>query len=398
MPRNAVAGSGALPPDVLFVITTLQVGGSERQLALLASTLAKAGMTVAVYSLVDGPLRNALQQNGVEVVLAPKSAGVTPVSVPVAALHLLWFMLRRRPRIVHFFLPAAYLTGAPMAVLARVPLRVMSRRSLNTYQRNSLVRAIERRCHGFMHAVLGNSQGVVKQLIAEGVAPAQLGLIYNGINDSDFAQAGPRADIRAQLGVPSQALVLCIVANLIPYKGHRDLIDALALAAPRLPADWRLLVAGRDDAIGGTLRTQAQQLGLAGNILFLGARDDIPALLGASDIGVLSSHEEGFANAILEGMAAGLPMVVTRVGGNAEAVVEGETGFVVPPRDSKSLSEAIVRLAQDADLRARFGSAGRQRVAAQFGVQRFVDSHRELYDALREGHRPCDVPNVAVAG
>ncbi len=383
--------------DVLFVITGLRVGGSERQLALLASALVKTGMNVAVYSFVDGPVRATLQQNGIEVVLAPGGSNTaTRNGVTLAALHLFWFMLRRRPRVVHFFLPAAYLVGAPMAVLAGVPSRVMSRRSLNTYHRSALVRAVERCWHCAMHAVLGNSHGVVDQLKAEGIAPARLGLIYNGIDESNFGTAGLRDQTRAGLGLAQDPLVMCVVANLIPYKGHRDLIDALGQAAPQLPAHWHMLVVGRDDGIGATLHEQARQLGLRDNILFLGARDDVPALLGASDIGILCSHEEGFANAILEGMAAGLPMIVTRVGGNAEAVIDGETGLVVPPRDSKSLAAAIVRLANDASLRKRFGNAGRQRVASQFSAQRCIDSHYALYHALRAGKRPSDVPAVAI--
>lgn len=390
--------------DILFVITDLQVGGSERQLALLAAELAQSGSGVTVYSFMDGAVRAQLEQHSVEVILAPGSIDFVRSSriksalfVSRAAVHLFWIMLTRRPRIVHFFLPAAYLVGAPMAMLARVPVCVMSRRSLNTYQRSGLVRAIERKTHRLMHAVIGNSRGVVDQLKEEGIAPDRIGLIYNGIADAAFASPGERGEMRARLGLPPDALVMCIVANLIPYKGHRDLIDAVAIAAPNLPTDWRLLMAGRDDGIGGELREQATRRGLQDHILFLGARSDIAAILPASDLGILCSHEEGFSNAILEGMAAGLPMVVTNVGGNAEAVIDGETGLVVPARDPQRLAAAIVRLASDAALRAQFGKAGRQRAGRYFGLQRFVQSHQKLYAALLAGRRPIDVPEVRVS-
>jgi glycosyltransferase involved in cell wall biosynthesis len=381
-------------PDVLFVITSLSVGGSERQLMLLASALAKEGMIIAVYGLNDGVIRADLERAGIEVIIAP-SAGI--MSVPLAALRLLGFMLTRRPCIVHFFLPAAYLIGAPVAALARIRVRIMSRRSLNNYQRNGFVRLLERLWHRTMDAVIGNSRRVVGQLSEEGVSRERLGLIYNGIGISSV-QSDPaiRNRTRALLGLAPGALTMTIVANLIPYKGHRDLIDALALAAPRMPVGWRLLVVGRNDGIGARLRAQAAHLNLNANIIFLGSRDDVPAILAASDIGVLCSHEEGFSNAVLEAMAAGLPMAVTDVGGNAEAVVDGETGFVVPPRDSKALAEVITRLASDASLRERLGTAGRRRVAQRFGVAAFVVSHRSLYAALLAGRRPCDVPALAV--
>jgi hypothetical protein len=151
--------------DILFVITDLEVGGSEGQLALLAGELAKSGMAVAVYAFMDGPVRKRLERAEVEVILGPAARGTrSAFSVLFAAFYLFWVMLRRRPAIAHFILPAAYLTGAPLAVLARVPVRVMSRRSLNTYQRNGFVRFIERLWHHTMHAVLGNSRGVVAQL------------------------------------------------------------------------------------------------------------------------------------------------------------------------------------------------------------------------------------------
>lgn len=375
--------------DILFVINDLQTGGTERQAALLAGELTKAGIPVTLYSFAEGPSRRLFEQGGVEVMTARGGA----LSIPFAAMHLFWLMLTRRPRLVHFFLPGAYLVGAPLAALARIPARVMSRRSLNAYQRNGFIRAVERLLHRTMHAVLGNSRGVVAQLREEGVAPGCLGLIYNGIDPAQFA-GGERHAARARLGLSPQALVMCIVANLIPYKGHRDLIAALALAAPSLPPGWRLLVAGRDDGIGAQLKEQAQRLGLQDNIVFLGLRTDVGDILGASDIGLLCSHEEGFSNAILEGMSAGLPMIVTHVGGNAEAVADGETGTVVPPHDPAQLAAAIVRLAADPALRARMGGAGRTRVAARFGVPQFVLGHRKLYDALLAGKTPADVPEI----
>jgi len=385
-------------PDVLFVITDFQVGGSERQLALLASALAKGGMAVAVFGFIDGPVRAKLEQADVEVILAAGAelSKGSRLTLPLAAGHLFWLMLRRRPRIVHFFLPQAYLVGAPLAVLARMPVRVMSRRSLNTYQRRRIFGFAERWCHGFMQAVIGNSRSVVEQLKAEGVARERSGLIYNGLDERQFVASGTREKIRVRLALRPAALVMSIVANLIPYKGHRDLIDALALAAPRLPKGWRLLIVGRDDGIASTLRQQALSLGVEDNIQFLGPRDDIPEILRASDIGILSSHEEGFSNVILEGMAAGLAMVVTEVGGNAEAMIDGETGLVVPAGDPKGLSEAILRLAENAVLREKFGETGRRRVAEAFSLDRFVENHRKLYRALAVGKRPCDVPEVSV--
>lgn len=403
--KSGEGEAGAGRPRLLIVVSSLRLGGTERQIALLAPELVRRGWRVTVYGLSDGAvLHEHLARNGVAVVVNPAGSGLLHTSkfvrggsVLVAAFHLFAIMARLRPAVAHFFLPAAYLIGAPCAVLLRVPVRVMSRRSLNFYQKHWFFRAVERRMHRFMQAVVGNSRSVVAQLREEGVAPDRVGLIYNGIDAGRVAAPASRAQVRGELGLAPEALVLCIVANLIPYKGHRDLIDALALAKNGLPAGWQMLVVGRDDGAGQALRQRTAELGLQDQVVFLGERNDTADVLAASDIGILCSHEEGFSNAILEGMAARLPMVVSDAGGNAEAVLDGRTGLVVPVRDPERLAAAIVRLAGDPKLRDTFGEAGQRRVLENFSLQRFADAHQALYAALRAGRPVNEVPNVRVA-
>ena len=424
-------------PLLLFVVSGLGRGGTERHLLQLLPMLAARGFTPLVFSLAGkGPMAGELEAAGIEVV-APGSATwsqskprfVRWVMAPlVAAVTLASVLVRRRPSLVHFFLPAAYIIGGLVCLVVGPKLRVMSRRSLNDYQSGKkLAGSIERILHKRMSAVLGNSRAVVSQLRAEGVPPARLGLIYNGIalpeanrrpapsppvgegwgggDGSDRAehfaikignvgipptpspQGGgeSRAALRTRLGIAPDELVLIKVANLIPYKGHQDLIDALGRIKDRLPAGWRLLIVGRDDGIGDALRRRSSELGLASNLIWLGERRDVAELYAASDIGLLCSHEEGFANAILEGMAAALPMVVTDVGGNGEAVLDGVTGLVVPARDPDALARAILSLALDAGQRRAFGDASRARVVAEFSLERMAGAYAELYAALLAG-------------
>jgi glycosyltransferase involved in cell wall biosynthesis len=389
----------------MFVIGTLNVGGSERHLTSVAPALLARGWRVSVFSLSgDGPLRDELERRGVVVLQSPVRRGQQRAGVPMriaqfllAAATLLFAMIRRRPVIVHYFLPAAYITGAPLAWLWRIPIRVMSRRSLNSYQgERGIFRFIERRLHPTMNAVLGNSLAVVRQLSAEGVSGERLGLIYNGVLESTDGKSISRVAERELLGLAATTLVLVIVANLIPYKGHADLIQALALANEHMPPDWCLLIVGRDDGIRRDLERQTEVVGLASRVLFLGSRRDVPALFAAADIGLLVSHEEGFSNAVIEGMAAGRPMIVTDVGGNAEAVRDGETGLVVPAHDAEQLARAIVRLSNDPHLRAEFGQAGRRRAQDHFSFSRCVDSYDRLYRGLLRGEFPDQIEGVAV--
>jgi glycosyltransferase involved in cell wall biosynthesis len=400
-----ITGRGSYPNELMFVCTDLNVGGTERQLVALAVALVRLGWPISVYSLAgSGPLQAELESGGVTVVLPPMNrshAGTSRLkrifAFCVAVPHLTFSMLKRRPAIIHFLLPEAYLVGAPIAGLARIQIKVMSRRSLNLYQTNGLVRRFEYWLHRSMSAVLGNSLSVISELRGEKVQSRRLGLIYNGIDVSAFSKFNARQAQRESLGIAPDSFVMCMVANLIAYKGHRDLLDALGRTARELPAKWHLFLVGRDDGIGAQLQEQAERLGIRKNISFLGSRSDIPSLLAASDLALLCSHQEGFANAILEGMAAGLPMVVTDVGGNAEAVINGETGFVVPAHNPDRLADAILRLAKDPSMRSAFGAAARRRVNEHFTMERCVVAHDQLYRKLLAGGVPGDMAEIAVA-
>jgi glycosyltransferase involved in cell wall biosynthesis len=383
-------------PSVLVVIRGLEVGGTEQHLVHVLPALARAGLVPAVYTLTHrASLAPRLRAGGVEVLAPPAIPGLDRLSpavgdwlgLPPAAVALWWLIRRRRPDVVHLFLPAAYLVGGATALVAGHRTIVMSRRNLNRYQRKHPVLGwLERRLHRHLAAALGNSRAVVAELAAEGVPRERLGLIYNGIDLEAFAGLPPPAEVRARLGIPPGTLVLTTPANLLPYKGHADLLAALAQVAGRLPPDWVLLCAGRDDGAGATLRASARALGLADRVRWLGLRDDVPALLRASDLGVLISHEEGFSNGVLEGMAAGLAMIVSDVGGNAEAVEHGVSGWLVPPRDPAALGAALLALAHDPDRRRRLGAAARARIAQRFTLDACVLRYRRFYELVASGN------------
>ena len=379
-----------------FVIGSLDRGGAEQHLLQLLPRLAGQGWEVSVYCLShEGELAAEFERHNIPVVTPALPGGRAGQSVfyracrlLVACTQLWWRLLRQRPAIVHFFLPHAYLSGVPVALLAGRRRLVMSRRSLDHYQRSrpGLAR-FERGLHRWMSAVCGNSRAVLAQLQAEGVADESLVLIYNGV---ELPPAGDRSAIRRRQGCPQEALVFIVVANLIPYKGHADLIRALAGVRDLLPRDWRLWLVGRDAGYGKELRALLNEVGLLDQVSLLGSREDVPGLLQAADIAVLPSHQEGFSNAILEAMAAGLPVVATDVGGNAEAIVDGETGRLVPVGDTRALGQALAALAGDPQRRRLWGQAGRERVRRLFAVDAMVSAYLRLYDALLTRGRPAD--------
>ncbi len=381
---------------IIYVIGSLEVGGAEQHLFRVASAIRAQGYEPEVFALTPGgPLTPAFVRSGIPVhgVQVPgwlrrllrHERAVAWVGLFLSAAALWSLYWRRRADIVHFFLPSAYIVGGIVALLGPRMLRVMSRRSLNHYQvKHRLFTRLEYRLHPWMDLVCGNSCAVVRQLQEEGVPPQRLRLIYNGIDVQQYRPQRARTDTRCDLGLSETCLVFVMVANLIGYKGHTDLIQALAAVADRLPGDWVCLCAGRDDGIGGALQKQADESGIGGHIRFLGSRRDVPDLLGAADIGVLCSHQEGFSNAVIEGMACGLPMIVTDVGGNAEAVMHGHNGYVVPAKNPIALAEALLALAADSAARQHMGQAGRHRVQEMFSMDACIDRYIKLYNRRLE--------------
>lgn len=377
--------------SILYIIGSMEVGGAEQHLLNVSRQLVLRGWACEIFALdPDGPLKSSFQSAGVPVTgveLAPVFVKIlahpkliSRFRLLLAVPKLIFYLWLKRPGIVHFFLPAAYVIGGLASLFALYrPRRLMSRRSLNLYQlKYPLFRRMERLLHSRMDIICGNSEAVMRDLRAEGVPDGKLRLIYNGIDILLFNSDVGKLRKREELLIGKGALVLIMVANLIEYKGHADLLNALAWIESDFPKEWVCLLVGRDDGIGDDLRKGAERLGIADKVRFLGAREDVPDLLKASDIGVLCSHEEGFSNAILEGMAAGLPMVVTDVGGNAEAVKHGVNGLVVPPRSPHELGNALLSMT-DGRLRSVMGRESEKRVQELYSLGACMESYERMY-------------------
>jgi glycosyltransferase involved in cell wall biosynthesis len=377
---------GGAGPKVLIVTQRLDLGGTEKHLVRILPRLRAEGIDASLFVLSrGGQLEPQLAAAGVPLAGPPASARGRRNLV-----RAWWTLLRHlrahKPGIAHFFLPEPYLVGSLAALAAGTEALVMSRRSLAHYQaRHPILARLEWRLHRRARALIANSTAVLAELARETDDVHKLGLIFNGVELPVRGDAQARLTARQRFGVAPDALLLAIVANLIGYKGHGDLLEALARAGPKLPAGWRLLVAGRDDGEGATLRMRAAALGLAGNVIFAGERPDADAVYAAADIFVLASHEEGFSNSLLEAMAHGLPVVATAVGGNLDAVVAGETGLLVPVHTPAAMAAAIVELAIAPGLRTQLGEAARRRIERLFSLDACVAGYANLYRGLAGG-------------
>ena len=281
-----------------------------------------------------------------------------------------------RPDVVHWHAARAHALGAIASILSPGPARILSRRVDFLVRRSPgsrLLYALP------IDAIAAISGGVRDALVQSGVDPARVSVIPSGIDLMPFEEPFDRLECRARLGVADDEVLAIQVAALAPHKSQTTLLRAVALLRSRNPR-LRVWIAGE-----GPLRTVLERehaaLGLGESVRFLGFRDDVVDLLRAADLFVISSYLEGLGTSILDAMAAGLPVVGTRVGGIPEAVAHGTTGTLVPPNDPLALSEALSALAANPDLRRRMGEAGRIRVR-EFSAENTEERTRDLYVAV----------------
>lgn len=278
----------------------------------------------------------------------------------------------------------ANVQGAIVAALTGIPL-IATVHGKNYFwerlRRRLAYRWVSRRAT--MVAVSEN----LKEFIVErvGTSPDRVKVLYNGVDTLPQYDRTEVAKCRAELGLPESHQIVGVVGNLYPVKGHQCLIEGIPLVLEKCP-NTSFVFAGRGQ-LEGELRAQARQLGVEERVCFLGLRQDIPRILAMLDVFVLPSLSEGLSMAILEAMIAEKPVVATTVGGNPELVLDGETGFLVPPRDSRMLAAKLVTLLIDRQLAAQFAERGKRRAEAKFGLRIMVSSYQSLYDECMDSGR-----------
>jgi glycosyltransferase involved in cell wall biosynthesis len=377
---------------LLFVIGSCEIGGAEKQMLTLVRALQAYGFSCHVFSLQrGGALRSRFGELGVPVHSGGLQKGDIvhkPWKLLLAELRLLRLLRRIKPLVLHSFLPLVTFMGAVAGRICRVPLVITSRRSLGKYQeRYRALRFFDLLANRLSHYVTVNSRSVWNDvIIRDNVDPKKLVLIYNGVDHSNFkVPREVRVKLRNKTGFTHSHKVVTVVANLIPYKGHAELLAAAAAVIDQMPSS-RFWLVGKDRGMQKHLKQKARELGILNRVIFAGERSDIPNILAASDILVLPSHEEGFSNVILEAMAAGLPLVATRVGGAQEAVLDGVTGWLVQPNRPKELATKIVDLLNNPKRSKEWGERGKERVKKEFGIEKMVEEHLMLYQGVMNYH------------
>jgi glycosyltransferase involved in cell wall biosynthesis len=239
-------------------------------------------------------------------------------------------------------------------------------------------RLLYRLCAPWVSGVITVSEDVRKAVLEYlGHADGKVSLIINSVDVSRYGHPVDRTMLRQGLGIPAGAQVMAMVATLKTQKGHRFLLDAMPAVVSQFP-DLHLLFIG-DGELRQKLEEQTRALNLEDHVHFLGLRDDVPDLLGASDFFILSSLWEGLPMALIEAMASGLPVIATEVSGTREVMVDGQTGLLVPPGDVENLRNAMIHLLSNPERARAMGVAARKRVATLFGAEKQSRQHIQLY-------------------
>jgi glycosyltransferase involved in cell wall biosynthesis len=363
---------------LLLVIPTLVRGGAEKQLTLLASGLPRDQFDVHVAVLTHtGPYEDVLRRENIPVTIIGKRWKLDPLSYR----RLKREMLRLKPDIVHTWLFAANAYGRQAAIAARVPHIVAGERCVDLWK-TGLHFAIDRALARRTERIITNSTGVKDFYVSRGLPAEKFAVIPNGIQPTPPSEPISRDNLLKQLQLPPGARLIGAVGRLWPQKRVKDLIWAVDLLKSTRD-DAHLLIVG-DGPQRWRLERYRDQNQITERVHFLGERDDVPRLMPHFDVLWLASQYEGQSNAIMEAMAAGVPVIATDIPGNRDLVAPDETGYLLPLGDRYEFTRRTHWLFDDEPLRRRLGEAGRQRILRDFTIEQMVHHHATLYHEVAQ--------------
>jgi L-malate glycosyltransferase len=378
-----------MKPKVFELVGSFASGGSERQALKLSRLLAEEASFEIVVGCLDrsGPLLSENKWLTEKEIPEFKLSSFYDSSFIGQVYKCAGFLRANHISVVHTHDFYTNIFGMISSVFARVPVRIASKRE--TFSKTKLQTQVERRVFGLAHSIVCNSEAVKNFLIETGIPKEKAQVIYNGVDLVPFISInGDNADDHLGFELPfaQSTKLVTIVANVrSDVKNHSMFLKAAEIVADTVESVG-FVVAGEGELLE-TLRKEAFGLGIGHLVDFMGPCSDIPTLLSASDVCILSSRSEGFSNAILEYMAAGKPVVATRVGGASEAVIEGETGFLVDSDDHVEMASQIIALLSDQEMTDRFGSRGREIVEERFSESIQLRQTVDLYNRLLKEKR-----------
>lgn len=378
---------------VLRVIARLNIGGPAIHVVNLTAHLDPARYASVLVTGTENPGEGSMLDyalaHGVEPVVIPEIVGEASFKWrDVVALRKLYRLVREfRPHIVHTHTAKAGFVGRVAARLAGVPVIVHTYHGhvLHGYYsplKTWLLRKMEWALGHVSDCLIAVSEHVKQDLVQYGVAKAEkIAVVPLGFALQPFLEAHTqRGEFRRELGLEPSTRLVGIVGRIFPIKNHRLFLEAAARVARHDPRVHFVVVG--DGVLRPEMERFAAALGLRDRVHFTGWRRDLPRIYADLDVLVVSSNNEGTPVSAIEAMAAGVPVVATRVGGLPDVVQEGVTGYLVPPRDPDALAEATVAVLQDPQRAAQMGEAARAVARERYSLERLVADIDTLYQGL----------------
>lgn len=378
-----------MKPNVLHIIDSFDQGGTERQAVQLVRLLHEDERYRVHLACLNnrGILRDEAERLGLGEIADYPLNSFYDRNFLKQLRRCVCFLKEHQIEVMHTHDFYTNIFGMTAALLAGVSARIASKRETDGFRSSAQKRA-ERFAYSLAHSVITNADAVRKRLIEEGVRPEKLVTIYNGLDMKRVALAADtdRGGLLAILKLPheereTRRRFVMITANVQhAVKDHPTFLRAAARVHEAIP-EAAFVVAG-EGGLMDDLRALAVELGIERDTFFIGRCQNVGELLSVSEVCVLSSKAEGFSNSILEYMGAARPAVVTDVGGAREAVIEGETGFIVPAGDDEKMAARIITLLREPGRARAMGQRGKLLVAEKFSCEAQLERTAALYDRL----------------
>jgi glycosyltransferase involved in cell wall biosynthesis len=363
------------PISLFLMINTFETGGSERQFTVLAENLTPPQFQTHLGCVSR---RGPLAHNFPDAAQFPLGGSLYGWQSLRTRLNLSRHLRNHQVHVAHAFDFYTNLTLIPAAKLARVPIVIGSHRQLGDLMTPGQFRA-QAAAFRWCDAVVCNSQAAADRLIAAGLSPHKIAVIGNALPAASFTAAPAAVPKR-----PGVARVGMVARMNHRYKNHSGFLRIAAQIHQRLPSAEFLLVG--DGPLRQELEREAASLGLGASAIFLGDRQDMPAVLASLDVAVLTSDSESLSNVVLEAMAAGLPVIAYGVGGNSE-LLSDQRGALIPAGNETSFADAVGKLLADSALREQLGRNAVQFVREKFSLDRVRQRYVELYVSLLQKKR-----------
>ena len=359
------------------------MGGSERNITQLVGGIDKNRFSLYVARFASANLPEDKKDHGFPI-LGLNGAGIYTISGLKNLAVLRKFVSEKEISLIVTYHESSDFYGLALSVLCDIPV-ISSRRDMS-FKTKAHHRLAYRLGGRYFDSVIAVSDAVKQEMIKRHwFSKEKIHTIYNAINIADYGNGQDGDGLRKTLGISPGSSVVGMVANIRKIKGYQYFLHASSIIH-RYNRNVHFLMIGNDYTQSGftipELKRVGEKLGISENLHFLGERENVAELISIFDVAVLTSLSEGFSNVILEYMASSKPVVATKVGGNPEIVVHGETGLLVPPGDGEALADAILAVLKDKEGAIRFGIAGRKRVEKKFELGKMIRLYEDLFEKV----------------